>query len=99
MALNTGRVGLIAGSVGGLLLGLFILTVARGREAVGRRVGAIAAVLPLVWLPYFAIRGMARRESLLPADIISLVLMVVVPLAIAAWAGTLIGGRLARAGR
>jgi hypothetical protein len=96
---NTAQVGLIAGALGGALLGLLILAFARGREPVGRRIGAVAAVVPLVWLPYFAARGLARQGIVTGMDIVFFALLALLPLALAALAGLAMGGRLARAAR
>ena len=93
---KTAQVGLVAGSVGGVLLGLLVSVGAAGREAVGRRIGAVVAVLPLLWLPYFATRGLLRRGTPSLSDLAFFGILVVLPLVLAAVAGRAMGGRLAR---
>ncbi len=97
--LNTVVVGLWAGALGGALLGVLIRLFAPGKVSVGRWIGALAASLPLVWLPFFGLRGFVRNEMIGTPDVVQLVLTVVAPVAAAIMAGALIGGRLARAAR
>lgn len=96
MVLNTAFVGLWAGALGGALLGLLIWLFAPGKVARGRWIGALAAFLPLVWLPVFGLRGFLRNPTIGPVDVAQLVLTVVAPLAVALTAGAVIGARLAR---
>lgn len=97
IVLNTLRVGLVAGMLGGALLGGLILWQARGRERRGHWIGVAAALLPLVWLPFFATRGVIRRGTVTDEDAMFFLLLVIAPLMVAAGAGWVMGGRLARA--
>ncbi|MCW5850939.1 MAG: hypothetical protein KIT87_12765 [Anaerolineae bacterium] len=97
IVLNTLRVGLVAGMLGGALLGGLILWQARGRVRRGHWIGVIAALLPLVWLPFFATRGMLRRGTVTDEDVMFFLLLVIAPLTVAASSGWVMGGRLARA--
>ncbi|MFN8499901.1 MAG: hypothetical protein U0641_18765 [Anaerolineae bacterium] len=94
---SVARVGLIAGAIGGAVLGLLALLFARGRPAVGRAIGVVAALLPLVWLPFFGTRALLNTPDVSFSDIGFWVILVAVPLALAAAAGAFVGGRLARA--
>lgn len=96
---NTAYIGLTAGLLGGFILSLVILGWARGNETRGRWIGAISALLPLVWLPYFATRGLLRRGVVTGEDVLFFVLLVLLPLIVAAWAGMVMGRRLARVAR
>ena len=96
---NTAYIGLTAGLLGGFILSLVILGWARGDETRGRWIGALSALLPLVWLPYFATRGLLRRGVITGEDVLFFALLVLLPMGVAAWAGLVMGGRLARVAR
>ncbi|MFN8471622.1 MAG: hypothetical protein U0822_05330 [Anaerolineae bacterium] len=91
------RVGLIAGAIGGAMLGVLVRVFARGRITLGRGIGVIAALLPLVWLPFFGTRALLTTPDVSFSDIGYWLLLVIVPIALAATAGAAVGGRLARA--
>ena len=93
------RVGLVAGAIGGALLGLLVLAFARGRIRVGRWIGVVAALLSLVWLPFFGTRALLNTPDIALSDIGFWLMLVVVPLALAGLAGATVGGRLVRAAR
>ena len=97
IVLNTLRVGLVAGMIGGALLGALILWLARGRVRRGHWIGVVAALLPLVWLPFFATRGVVRRGTVTDTDVMFFLLLVIAPLMVAAGSGWMMGGQLARA--
>ena len=97
IVLNTLRVGLVAGLMGGALLGGLIQWLARGKTGRGHWMGVVAALLPLVWLPFFATRGVVRRGTVSDTDVMFFLLLVIAPLMVAAGAGWLMGGRLAQA--
>ncbi len=94
---SVARVGLVAGAIGGVLLGLLVLAFARGRIQVGRWIGVAAALLPLVWLPFFGTRALINTPEISLTDVGFWLVLVLVPLALAGLAGAAVGGRLARA--
>lgn len=95
--LNIALTGLVAGLVGGGLLGLLIGTFAPGKVSLGQWIGAVAALLPLLWLPFFGLRAILRRGTVGVEDVVEIVVLVALPLLIAGAAGVVMGGRLARA--
>ncbi len=97
IVLNTLRVGLVAGMLGGALLGGLVLWLARGQVRRGHWIGVAAALLPLVWLPFFATRGIVRRGTVTDEDVMFFLLLVIAPLMVAASSGWVMGGRLVRA--
>ena len=93
---SVARVGLIAGAIGGAALGLVVLLFACGRVGLARGFGVVAALLPLAWLPFFGTRFLLNTPNISFADIGFWLVLVVIPLALAAAAGAIVGGRLAR---
>ena len=86
----------IAGAIGGAALGLVVLLFACGRVGLARGFGVVAALLPLAWLPFFGTRFLLNTPNISFADIGFWLVLVVIPLALAAAAGAIVGGRLAR---